>query len=202
MTSTQTISTTLTTADGHTLAADIGEPGDGGVANAVVCHPHPLYGGNRHNAVVDAVFRALPPAGVRALRFDFRAEHGGGTAEVADVMAAIDALAERPDGAPVFVVGYSFGAAVALRTRDPRIAGIVAIAPPLGAMPVDVPPAVPVLVLSPEHDQYCPPDVAAPVVATWPAATLEPVGSADHFLAGHTAAVARRATDWIAQQLG
>ena len=189
--------TQLTTADGHALAADLAEP-DGPVRGAVVvCHPHPLYGGNRHNMVVDAVFRALPATGFRALRFDFRAEHGDGVAETADVVAAIDALtAGQPDASPVFVVGYSFGAAVALRTVDPRIRAVVAIAPPLPTMPVD-PPTVPVLVLTPRHDQYCPPDVAESIVATWPDAEIDIVESADHFLAGHTHAVARHAVAWL-----
>jgi alpha/beta superfamily hydrolase len=195
MTSTQTIS--LTTADDHTLAADVVEPVGDVVAGVVVCHPHPLYGGNRHNPVVDAVFRALPVAGFRALRFDFRADHGGGVAEVADVVAALDRLADDRPGEPLFLVGYSFGAAVSLRTADPRVRAIVAIAPPLAAMPIDTPPAMPVLVLSPRHDQYCPPDVAAPIVAGWPQVELEPVESADHFLAGHTATVATRVIAWL-----
>ena len=189
--------TQLTTADGHVLEADLVEP-DGPVRGAaVVCHPHPLHGGNRHNSVVDSVFRALPATGFRALRFDFRAEHGGGVAETADVVAAIDALAGAPiEREPLFVVGYSFGAAVALRTVDPRIRAVVAIAPPLATMPVD-PPSVPVLVLTPRHDQYCPPDVAEPIVASWPDAEIDIVEAADHFLAGHTAAVARHAVAWL-----
>lgn len=190
--------TQLTTADGHVLAADVDEP-DGPVRGAVVvCHPHPLYGGNRHNMVVDAVFRTLPTTGFRALRFDFRAEHGDGVAETADVVAAIDAVtAGQAVDIPVFVVGYSFGAGVALRTADRRIRAVVAIAPPLPTMPVDPPPTVPVLVLTPRHDQYCPPDVAEPIVATWPDAEIDIVESADHFLAGHTAAVARHAVAWL-----
>ena len=171
----------------------------------VVCHPHPLYGGNRHNPVVDAVFTALPAAGFRALRFDFRSVHdpdrfGGGVAESADVVAALDRLATDCPDVPLFLVGYSFGAAVSLRSDDARIGAMVAIAPPLGAMPIEREPVVPVLVLSPRHDQYCPPDAAAPIVAWWPLAELEPVESADHFLAGHTAAVAGRAVAWLAER--
>ena len=205
MGSTQTIR--LITSDGCELAADLAEP-DGAVrGGVVVCHPHPLYRGNRHNPVVDAVFTALPAAGFRALRFDFRSVHdpdrfGGGVAESADVVAALDRLADdRPD-LPLFLVGYSFGAAMSLRSDDARIGAIVAIAPPLAAMPIEREPAVPVLVLSPRHDQYCPPDTAEPIVAGWPLAELEPVESADHFLAGHTAAVARRTVTWLTERAG
>lgn len=196
MTSTQTVQ--LTTADGCVLQADLAEPEGAAIGSVVVCHPHPLYGGNRFNPVVDAVFRALPAAGFRAIRFDFRAEHGHGVAETADVVAASYAV-EVP-GVPYFVVGYSFGAAVTLRTSDPRIAAIVAIAPPLPAMPVD-PPSVPVLALVPRHDQYCPPDTAAPIIAGWPDASFEVVEGADHFLVGRTRAVAERTVTWLAARI-
>jgi alpha/beta superfamily hydrolase len=211
----------ITTADGHVLAGDLAEPaGPTGspLGSAVVCHPHPLYGGDRFNVVVDALFHALSAAGFRTLRFDFRAAHGGGAAETADVVAALDALAAITDDAddaddgdggdggnapPPFVVcGYSFGAAVALRTVDPRIAALVAVAPPLSTLPTGLAPAVPTLVLTPRHDQYCPPDVAAPIVATWPDAELEVVEAADHFLHGHADAVAARVTAWLTTRHG
>ena len=54
--------------------------------------------------------------------------------------------------------------------------------------------------LVPAHDQFTPPAVAAPIVATWPAATLETIPGADHFLAGHTADVADRTTRWLVEQ--
>lgn len=191
----------LTTSDGHRLAADVAEPPtDVGVRGGVaICHPHPQYGGNRFNNVVDAVFRALPPARFRAVRFDFRAAHGGGVAERRDLVAALDELASRGDG-PLAVVGYSFGASVALNTDDGRIAAIVAIAPPLATMPGPAP-AVPTLVLTPRHDQFSAPDTASAIVAGWEQATFEVVESADHFLVGHTATVAARATTWLTERL-
>ena len=65
MSSTQTID--LTSGDGKRLAADLGEPTGTVTGSVVVCHPHPRYGGNRHNAVVDAVFRTT-----REDQFDHR----------------------------------------------------------------------------------------------------------------------------------
>src|SRR5690348_2382922 len=140
---------TLHTADGHSLAADTADatPPQRGVA--VVCHPHPLYVGDRFNPVVQALFDALPAAGFTTIRFDFREAHDRGVAERLDVRAAIDAVAV--DGLPVVVAGYSFGALVALSTRDPRISAVVAVAPPL--TPGAEGPGVPALVLSPTHDQ-------------------------------------------------
>jgi uncharacterized protein len=186
----------LHTADGHELAADIAEPSGAVRGTAVLCHPHPLYGGNRFNDVVEALFGALPAAGWRTLRFDFRSAHDHGVGERLDVVAAIDAV-QLPD-VPLYVVGYSFGALVALATTDERADGIVAVAAPLSQ---DVaPPSVPTLVLTPSEDQFCTPDVAGPIVASWPHADFAVIDSADHFLAGRTSLVAERTLAWLAER--
>lgn len=188
----------LHTSDGHVLTADVAEAEGQDRGAVVICHPHPLYGGDRFNPVVGALFDVLPRAGFRSIRFDFRAAHDGGVAERLDVAAALDhvAMGDRP----AFVVGYSFGALVALSTPDARIAGLVAVAPPLAA---DAPPpAAPVLVLTPRHDQFCAPDRANALVAAWPAAEFGVVESADHFLAGHSGAVADRVAAWLLTRLG
>jgi alpha/beta superfamily hydrolase len=189
MASTQ-FTTELTTADGHALAADLTIPAEA-TAGVVVCHPHPRFGGNRFNPVVDAGFTRADHAGFAAIRFDFRADHGGGVTETQDVVAALDVLACHITG-PLAVVGYSFGAAVAIATADDRIAALVAIAPPLAMMPAATPQA-PTLVLTPRHDQFTDVETVIEAVDGWPDATVEVVESADHFLAGHTTAVADRA---------
>lgn len=187
------------TLDGIRLEADLGRP-DHPAAAAVVCHPHPLYGGERTNAVVDAVFRHLLERNVAALRFDFRGvggsdgHHGGGIDERLDVAAAVDTLGAVTD-APLWVIGYSFGAAVALDVAHPRADGWIAIAPPLAAMPADRVAATdhrPKHLLVPAHDQYSPPPAIADVVSTWPATTVEVIDGADHFLNGHLSVVASR----------
>lgn len=189
----------LATSDGHTLEADLVVPPSGtNVAGAVVlCHPHPQYGGNRFDTVVTALFERLPSAGLAALRFDFRREFAGGVGEQLDVVAALDHLDTVVHDVPRFVVGYSFGAAVALSTSDDRIRAIGAVAPPLAMLPVPEP-RVPVLVLTPRHDQFSPPAANEAIVSKWSSAEHEIVESADHFLAGHTASVAQRVTSWLA----
>jgi uncharacterized protein len=187
----------LQTVDGLHLDGDLAAV-DGARAAAVLCHPHPLYGGDRFNPVIDALFDALPTAGITALRFDFRGvgesdgEHGGGSEEQLDVAAAVDLLGTASD-APLWVVGYSFGAVVALATMHTSIDGWVAIAPPLAMLP-GAPPSAddhrPVHLIVPRHDQYSDPDAVAPIVRDWRNTSMTVVESADHFLNGHTRAVA------------
>ncbi len=91
---------------------------------AVVCHPHPLYGGDMDNNVVVAVCRAagrvqFPPfASTSAASAAAKAQHGGDRDEQADVVAALDFLASQPgvDSRRLCLAGYSFGAVVALTT--------------------------------------------------------------------------------------
>ncbi|TEX44890.1 MAG: hypothetical protein B7C54_07005 [Acidimicrobiales bacterium mtb01] len=197
---------TLTTIDHQELEADVttadaDQPVRGAV---VIAHPHPLYGGDRFNPVVDAIFEALPRVGFHSLRFDFRGvgnssgEHDGGEAERLDVAAAVDFLAGLHDD--IWIVGYSFGSIVALDVIEPRVSGWIAVAPPLTAMRSDVLAARdprPKLVLAAEHDQFTPSSSAQPIVDSWTNATLESIANGDHFLAGRTRTVADAAARWL-----
>jgi len=109
---------------------------------AVVCHPHPLYGGTLHNKVVFHAMKALNRFGFPVLRFNFRGtglsegEHAGGIGEGEDVRAALDWL-EREFTLPVIFAGFSFGAAVGLRAAysDDRVRALIALGLP--AVPVE-----------------------------------------------------------------
>jgi len=197
-------SATLLTSDGLRLPAEIAVP-DGARGGAVLLHPHPRFGGNRLNAVVAALFRSLPAAGVAALRFDFRPGAGGEGGDLGperlDALAALDVLAAHVPGAPLFVVGYSFGAAVGLGVDHPAVIGRVAAAPPLAVMDVVPGRALPTLVLVPALDQFSPPAAVAPVVADWADTTVDVIDSAAHFLVGQAATTADRATAWLVDLL-
>jgi hypothetical protein len=192
--------------DGVTLRGQLSLPG-APVAAAVVCHPHPLYGGTMDNVVVEAMARALADAGVATLRFDFRGvrqsggEHGGGQEERLDVAAALDAVASLAGDGPLLLGGYSVGALVALSVTDPRIDGWYAVAPPLATTaPGEVLAGAdhrPKLLEAAEHDQYTPPAAMVEATAGWKATTVETVPMADHFLAGATALVAERAVGFV-----
>jgi hypothetical protein len=109
---------------------------------AVVCHPHPLYGGTLHNKVVFHTMKALNSFGFPVLRFNFRGtglsegEHSDGIGEVEDVRAALDWL-EHEFTLPVIFAGFSFGAAVGLRAAyaDDRVRALIALGLPV--LPVE-----------------------------------------------------------------
>jgi alpha/beta superfamily hydrolase len=187
----------LTTADGRELEADLMMV-EGADRAVVLCHPHPTYGGTRFDRMIQALFDTLPSHGVTVCRFDFRRDDGGGVLERLDALAAIDMVALRCPDSAIHLLGYSFGAHVALSVEHERIVTKIAIAPALPAMPVD-PPRHRALVLVPEHDDFCPPDTAGPIVSQWPDAHLEIIEMTDHFLGGRVIATADRVAAWLAR---
>ena len=103
---------------------------------AVICHPHPLFGGTLDNKVVYTVARALRDAGAAAIRFNFRGvgSSGGtydeGWGETEDALAVIDHARGRWPHAALWLAGFSFGGAVALRAAEPAAPQlVVAVAP-------------------------------------------------------------------------
>ncbi|HEY4333148.1 MAG TPA: alpha/beta fold hydrolase [Ilumatobacteraceae bacterium] len=181
--------------DGVRLQADLDRV-EGGWGSVVLTHPHPLYGGDRFSPVVDSLFRALPAAGFNVIRFDFRGvnessgEHDNGDSERLDVLAAIELLEVVEPDAALWLVGYSFGAVVALNVVDPRVTGWIAIAPPLvgaAARCLAANDHRPKTIVVAAHDQFAPPDVVSPMVASWTATTMFTLDHADHFLNGRLA---------------
>ena len=196
---------TLTTADGLTLEAELAVPDDAWAA-AVLAHPHPRHGGNMRSIVPGALFGALPPAGVVALRFNFRGVEGsegtfgGGADERLDVVAALDTLHSITEGLPLLLAGWSFGADTSLTVADERVAGWFAVAPPLRPGAVEAMEEVardqrPKVLVVPAHDQFRAPDSAREVVSAWTATRVEVVPGADHFLVGRTARVSELCLD-------
>ena len=99
----------------------------------VACPPHPLQGGSRHDRRLQAIAETLTEVGVDCLRLDYGA-YDAGRGECVDVEQAVEWANERAEC--VGLVGYSFGAAVALCVAgrgvadDPAVDGVVALAPP------------------------------------------------------------------------
>jgi uncharacterized protein len=100
---------------------------------AVVCHPHPLYGGTMHTHAVHRLAKAVRARGGVALRFNFRGvgrsagRYAGGDGEAEDARAALDWLAAAKPGLTLLSCGFSFGAWVAILAggADPRVRGLL-----------------------------------------------------------------------------
>jgi alpha/beta superfamily hydrolase len=108
---------------------------------ALVCHPHPSFGGTLHNKVVFHAMKALNTFGFPVLRFNFRSaglsqgEHDHGRGEVDDVRTALDWL-DKEFRLPLIFAGFSFGAAVGLQAAcpDTRVKATIALGTPVAAM--------------------------------------------------------------------
>ena len=168
------------------------------VASAVLCHPHPLQQGTMTNKVVTTLARSFARLGADAVRFNFRGVGGSagsyadGIGEREDALAVVAWARERWPGRPLYLGGFSFGAAVATAIAA-RVApaGLVTVAPPIDRLPADfAPPVCPWLLIHGGADDVVP---AAPVLewsSTLPVAprvvVLPGVG---HFFHGRLAAL-------------
>jgi uncharacterized protein len=178
---------------------------------ALVCHPHPLFGGTMHNKVVYHAMKVFQAYGLPVLRFNFRGAglsegmHDNGQGEVDDVLAALNWL-QREYACPLLFAGFSFGSNVGLRAccGDPRVRGMAALGLPvraggrsydysfLAACPQ------PKLFISGTADEYGPrTEVEAVVAGAAPPAHLVLVEGADHFFAGKLDQVQLALSDWL-----
>jgi len=183
---------------------------------ALVCHPHPLYGGTLHNKLVFHAMKALNNFGFPVLRFNFRGtglsegEHDHGVGEVDDVRAALDWL----DGEfhlPIIFAGFSFGAAVGLRAAcaDSRVQAVIALGLP--AAPLDDRTyhfgflqscTKPKLFVSGGRDQFGPRAELEKLVATLSAPKkLIIVDGADHFFEGRMRELRETIEAWLGELL-
>src|SRR5262249_1261699 len=159
---------------------------------AVVCHPHPIYGGTMHNKVVFRVAQALGELGMPVLRFNFRGvgrssghfDEWRGEAE--DVHAALDTLAERFPGLPLCLAGFSFGSWVSLPVgcADARVRQLIGVGVPVSLLPAQALAGCtkPKLIVQGENDQYGPMEALHAWYTTLPEPkALGVVPKADHF---------------------
>lgn len=170
--------------------------GDKGV---VVTHPHPLYGGTMHNAVVKGIVRAYHDSGYSTFRFNFRGversegDYDHGIGEQEDVRSAVKYLAglgrENID-----LAGYSFGAwvnAIGLKTFE-KVGRLIMVSPPVGLLNFDGLSADSRvrLVITGDKDEIAPPKAVEEKVPDWNSeATYLIVPDADHFFNGKTDAI-------------
>jgi alpha/beta superfamily hydrolase len=175
-------------------------PADAPIGVAVLLHPHPDYGGNRHHPFVDGLYRRLPEGSVSALRFDFST--GDMESARGETRQAVAAAKERGPDMPVVLVGYSFGAAAAAGVAGEPIVAWFLLAPPavlLGDATIGDQPG-PKAIHVPERDQYSAPSVTSAAVADWVNTTVSVVPGADHFL-GVVGPIVDSAFDWVVEVL-
>ena len=171
---------------------------------ALVCHPHPLFGGTLHNKVVFHTMKALNSFGFPVLRMNFRGtglsqgEHDFGNGEVDDVRTALDWL-DAEFRLPLILAGFSFGAAVGLRAAcaDDRVRALVGVGTPVAPVVADTEEprvytfeflsdcAKPKLFVSGARDQFGPRAKLEALVASVPEPKkLVVIEGADHFFEG------------------
>ncbi|MDE3181204.1 MAG: hypothetical protein KGM47_16290 [Acidobacteriota bacterium] len=172
------------------------EPGSAASSVALVCHPHPLFGGTMHTKAVFRAAKAAVLEGLPALRFNFRGvgqsqgAYDGGTGERADAIGALDFLVSRYPGAQVCMMGFSFGSAVGLAVgaADDRVKALVGMGLPVKSYDYMYLSACekPKLVVEGSEDQYGPRHLVAAVFERFaPPKRLHWVEGADHFFTGH-----------------
>jgi alpha/beta superfamily hydrolase len=121
------------------LEAVLDVPGGAPRAAVVFAHPHPQYGGTMHTKAVYQAAKGLSRIGCAVLRFNFRgvgASEGTfdtGPGEMQDFVAALDYMAAKYPGVPLWAAGFSFGSWVALEVgaTDERVSVLIGIAPPV-----------------------------------------------------------------------
>ena len=218
-----TVRTVDLTGPAGRLEAVVNEGDSDAPCSALVCHPHPLGGGTLHNKVVYHAMKVLnaPEWGLRwpVLRFNFRGAglsegvHDG-SAETGDVQAAMDWL-DSVYRRPIVVVGFSFGAVMALKAVCERlnagkssVRAVAALGLPTSfsghryqySFLKDC--AVPKLLLSGDRDQFASAaDLAQIAEAAGEAGKLALIPDADHFFSGQLAPMQRALAAWVKEQV-
>lgn len=105
---------------------------------AVICHPHPLYGGTMENKVVTTLARTFRELNITSVRFNFRGvgqsvgAYADGVGESKDLLAILDWLSQEYPTAEFILAGFSFGSYVATRVASQRPAQqLITVAPPV-----------------------------------------------------------------------
>lgn len=175
---------------------------------AVLCHPHPLFGGTFHNKVIYQAAKSLDALGIPVLRFNFRGAglsagvHDKGRGELGDVQAAVDALAAEFPGTPLLLGGFSFGSWVGLRIGcvDARISELIGIGVPVNDSDFTYlwSCTKPKLFVHGAHDEFGERNKVDEMVRELPGENrLVVVLDADHFFTGHLAEYHQAITNWM-----
>jgi alpha/beta superfamily hydrolase len=181
-------------------------------ASAVMCHPHPLYGGTMNSSVVFRAARGLELAGLEVVRFNFRGvgtsdgTHDGSGGEQEDLRAVIDWLAARSSGRELWAGGFSFGSrvAAAMAAVDDRVRRVVLVALPVRAFDCSFIRDVrkPGLIVMAEQDEY---GTRAELLDRYPdlhpALEVVEIAGTGHFFEGATQTLQETVRAWAERSL-
>jgi alpha/beta superfamily hydrolase len=180
-------------------------------AVAVICHPHPLHGGTMTNKVVHTLSKAFNDAGAPAVRFNYRGvgasagTYDEGNGETQDALAVLDWAAQRYPDAQLWLGGFSFGGAIAIRasvaySRAASIARLVTVAPAIRRVTVDSStlPRCPWLIVQGDRDEL----VDAADIQQWVRALpaqprLEMISGVEHFFHGRLNDLRTTVVSWL-----
>lgn len=185
---------------GLRLEGQIAVP-EGAARAAVICHPHPQYGGDMDNPVVRSVTDRLQRAGYATLRFNFpgvgasEGSYSGFFGETEDARAALAMIQSKSGVGEVALVGYSFGALISLLVGQghPAVREIVAVGLPTTMFEIESLAACckPKLFVLGDRDRFCSLDALEALVASLsPPKRLVALAGADHFFTGFESRVA------------
>ncbi len=175
---------------------------------AVVCHPHPLYGGSMRNKVVHILAETFNSMGLLSVTFNFRGvekssgRYAKGIGETEDLRAVVDYFRQRHPKAPLWLAGFSFGAYVALRGhQEVEAARLLLVAPPVTLFDfADLPEVnIPWMVIQGGKDEIIEPEL----VSRWVSGrehrpVFRWMADADHFFHGRL----NRIRDTVMSQWG
>jgi alpha/beta superfamily hydrolase len=177
------------------LEAVLERPGEGALEGAaVVCHPHPQHGGTMHNKVAHTLARAFVRSGYETLRFNFRGTEqsegnfDNGIGELDDALAAIEFMRGRHGSYPLWLSGFSFGAAMAVRAAAvTHVDGLVSVAPAISrfANTLSTQPDCPWLIVQGDEDELVDVDETVEWVDSLaPGPELLIINGGEHFFHG------------------
>lgn len=175
---------------------------------ALVCHPHPLFGGTMHNKVIYQTAKSLDALDLPVLRFNFRGAglsagaHDRGNGEQDDVRCALDFLKEKFPGVPVLLAGFSFGAWVGLRVgcADSRVSHLIGLGIPVNSTDFSLLRQCPKpkLFVHGSNDEHGAIAKVKTLVASLPGENhLVVVEGVDHFFAGKLDQLDAAITNWL-----
>lgn len=161
---------------------------------AILCHPHPLFGGTMNNKVITTMMQTCRDLGMSTIRFNFRGvgqskgQYGEGVGELQDCLAIINWARQQQPSHQILLAGFSFGGCIAIRAAEKTSPiGLITIAPPVSRMPCEDVASIPcpwIMVQGEKDETVEPESVYQFVEHRQEKITLIRLSNAEHFFHG------------------